>query len=114
MATKMTYVSVLNTVLANADFLSAEETEKLQALIGSLERKASADRKPTAQQKENIALKARIAETLEPAHLYKASEVAEIMGISLNKAVAMLGQMVTEGTIAKQTDKRTSLFSLVG
>lgn len=109
---KMTYIDALNAALT-AD-LSNEVKEKLTALKEQLvKRNASKSDKPTKTQKENAEIKARIHEFLtHTLQGVKCGDVATELGISGQKASALLSQMVTAGEVVKRMDKRTALFLL--
>ena len=113
MANKMTYVSAIADVL-NGVALTDEHKEKLTALKASLEKRASGTRKPTANQKANVAVKASIAEFLSDGEAYTATEIGKACGeISNQKASALLKQMVDEGSVTKFSEKRKTFFKAV-
>jgi hypothetical protein len=112
MANKMTYVSVITDVLNGVE-LTDEHKEKLTALKASLEKRASGERKPTATQKANVAVKEAIAEFLGTVEFATATEVGKACGeISNQKASALLKQMVDEGSVVKFTEKRKTYFKI--
>ena len=112
MANKMTYVSVITDVINGVD-LTDEHIDKLNALKASLEKRASGERKPTATQKANVAIKEAIAEFLGGVEFATATEVGKACGeISNQKASALLKQMVDEGSVVKFTDKRKTYFKV--
>jgi len=110
---KMTYIDALNAAL-NAD-LSNEIKEKLTALKEQLvKRNASKSDKPTKTQKENAEIKARIHEFLtHTLQGVRCGDVASELGISGQKASALLSQMVKTGEVVKREgEKRVTLFLL--
>ena len=112
MANKMTYVSAISDVL-NGIALTDEHKEKLTALKASLEKRASGERKPTATQKANVAVKETIAEFLGTVEFATATEIGKACGeISNQKASALLKQMVDEGTVEKFSEKRKTYFKI--
>ena len=111
MANKMTYVSAISDVL-NGVALTDEHIEKLTALKASLEKRASGERKPTATQKANVEVKGKIAEFLADGTLRTATEVGTALGISNQKASALLKQMVEAGSVVKSVDKRKTYFAI--
>lgn len=114
MANKMTYVSVISDVL-NGEVLTDAHKEKLTALKASLEKRASGERKPTATQKANVAVKEAIANFLGTVEFATATEIGKACGeISNQKASALLKQMVDEGSVEKFTEKRKTYFKIVG
>lgn len=114
MANKMTYVSVISDVL-NGEVLTDAHKEKLTALKASLEKRASGERKPTATQKANVAVKEAISVFLADGTAHSATEIGKACGeISNQKASALLKQMVDEGSVEKFTEKRKTYFKIVG
>lgn len=110
--TKITYIDALNAALT-CD-LSDEIKEKLTALKEQLvKRNTAKSDKPTKTQRENAEIKARIHEFLtHTLQGVKCGDVATELGISGQKASALLSQMVTAGEVVKRMDKRTALFLL--
>ena len=112
MANKMTYVSAIADVL-NGVSLTDEHVEKLTALKASLEKRASGTRKPTANQKANVGVKSAIAEFLSSGDACSATAIGDAVGISNQKASALLRQMIDEGTVEKFSEKRKTFFKAV-
>lgn len=107
--TKMTYVNALDVAInAVAD---GEAKDKLIALRAQIEKKNSADRKPTKAQVANDALKGDIVAWLIEAHT--ATEVAENFGVSNQKASALLTALVKGGVVERTVDKRKAYFKAV-
>ena len=107
--TKMTYVNALDVAInAVAD---GEAKDKLIALRAQIEKKNSADRKPTKAQVANDAMKSDIVAWLTEAHT--ATEVAEKFGVSNQKASALLTALVKAGTVERTVDKRKAYFKAV-
>ena len=107
--TKMTYAVALD-VAINA-VAEGEAREKLIALKAQIEKKNSADRKPTKAQVANDALKGEIVEWLTDAHT--ATEVAEQFDISNQKASALLTALVKAEVVERTVDKRKAYFKAV-
>ena len=107
--TKMTYAMALD-VAINAVSDDAV-VEKLTALKAQIEKKNSAERKPTKAQVANDALKGEMLSFLVDAHT--ATEVAEQFGVSNQKASALLTAMVKGGTIERFVEKRKAYFKVV-
>ena len=117
---KLTYVNAINFALRaiNGESLSETEkvavAEKLIALGQSLEkRNASKSGKPTKTQKENSQIKDSIAGLLQnaPAPM-RCGDIATALGISGQKASALLTQMVKAGEVVKsEGEKRVTLFA---
>ena len=106
---KMTYVMALD-VAINAVSDDAV-VEKLTALKAQIEKKNSADRKPTKAQVANDALKGEIVEWLTDFHT--ATEVADQFGISVNKSTALLTALVKAQVVERVVEKRKALFRAV-
>lgn len=105
---KMTYVDALNVALTMVD---GEVAEKLTALKAQIEKKNSAERKPTKTQVANDALKADIVDALTDN--MTASDVAEKFAISNQKASALLTALVKDGLVERTVDKRKAYFKAV-
>lgn len=82
-----------------------------------LSKKNSADKKPTATQQANNALKEAIIDLLVDGNPYTVSqiikEVPECAGLSNQKVSALMVQLVNEGQVEKVIEKRVSYFKLV-
>lgn len=107
--TKLTYTVALD-VAINAVSDEAIK-EKLTALKGQIEKKNSADRKPTKAQVANDALKGEIVAALT--ERMTATEVAERFEISNQKASALLTALVKAGSVERTVDKRKAYFQAV-
>ena len=91
----------------------AEIIEKWNAMLTALDKKNSAERKPTAKQTENAGIKSAILSEMEPDVLYTAADVAKTHeGLTVQRVSALLTQLVNEGAIIKTVDKRKSFYSL--
>lgn len=119
MTTKITYIDALNAVL-NGENLTAEITEKLEALREQLiKRNSSKGDKPTKKQAENAELLEHLVEVLKP--ISNPATVTEIMAtdpdgigsLSNQKVSALLKLLEKDGKIERTTDKRKALFKLV-
>ena len=107
--TKMTYAQALDVAInAVAD---KEVADKLTALKVQIEKKNSADRKPTKAQAENEVLKDRIVDALTERKT--ATEVADEFGISVNKSTALLTALVKAQRIERTVEKRKAYFQAV-
>lgn len=82
-----------------------------------LSKKNSPDKKPTAAQQANNALKEAIINLLVDGNPYTVSqiikEVPECAGLSNQKVSAMMVQLINEGQVEKVIEKRVSYFKLV-
>lgn len=84
---------------------SAEVREMAQGCIDKLNAR-NLNRKPTAKQKENEALKVAILEYLvDDGRAHTASEIGVEMEVSTSKASALLTQLAKEGKIDKAEKK---------
>lgn len=66
----------------------------------------------TKTQKENVKLKDDIIAFLNGVESATATEVGTTIGVTVQRASALLRQLVTEGKVAKNTEKRVSHFSI--
>ena len=105
--TKMTYTVALDVAINAVEDEAVKE--KLTALRAQIEKKNSADRKPTKAQAENAELKDRMVEALT--EQMTATEVANAFGISINKSTALLTAMVKAGSLVRTVEKRKAYFS---
>lgn len=108
--TKMTYVTAIDFAI-NAITDNDEVVEKLKALKEQIQKKNSAERKPTKTQKENEVLKNEIVEFLTERRT--ATEVADRFGVSVNKATAMLTLLKQEGRVTREVEKRKAYYIAV-
>lgn len=99
-------------IIANYS-LNNEDRMFIEHEIELLERKASKDRKPTAKTLENIAIKENMVNTFEKSRAYTCTEIANTMGFTVNKASAMLSQLVAENKVTRETIKRKAYFTFV-
>ena len=96
----------------------AELIEFINHEIELLDKKNTAERKPTAKQVENAGFKADILAWMEPDTKYLSADVAKgvpsiiAAGISPNRVTAMLTQLVNDGAVIRIEDKRKSYYSL--
>lgn len=114
--TKVTYVSALNTVL-NGEPMTDEVREKLEALKASIEKKNTAERKPTATQTANEGFKVAILEGLESGKAYTITDiiksVSAVSELSNQRVSAIVRQLVESGSLTREEVKRKAYFSLV-
>lgn len=97
----MTKREVLTKAVAMVDVFSAGEIEVFEKMIKSLDKKSS---KPTKNQVANEGLKADILAILEDGKARTATEIANELGVTVQKASALLRQMVGV-TVAKTEAK---------
>ena len=92
--------------------------EFVDGRVAQLDKKNSAERKPTAKQVENAGFKQEILSYMEQGILYASADIAKSVpalveaGVSANRVTAMLTQLVNDGAIVRTVDKRKSFYSL--
>lgn len=118
--TKMTNRKALEYVLANCA-VPSEVEEKLTSMIAALDRKNSAERKPSAKQVENVNVRSALVEFINEnmrgdgftcADLLK--ECSAVEGKSNQYVSAILRQAVMAGEVSKGSVKRRTYFAPVG
>lgn len=115
---KMTKKEMFAALMAKYD-MNEEEKAFLNHEIELLAKKAGKDRKPTANQLANQALKAEMLELMEDNRVYTCTELSKELqknhteDISVNKTSALLTQLISDGLVAKTVEKRKSYFSKV-
>ena len=86
--------------------------------IELLDKKNTAERKPTPKQVENAGFKADILAWMKPDTLYAVSDIVKgvpsivAAGISSSRVTAMLTQLKNDGVIVRTEDKRKGFYSL--
>lgn len=107
--------ALLNIEAVKAD---AELVEFIEHEIALLDKKNTAERKPTARQNENEGFKADILAWFEPDTLYCAADVVKgvpsivAAGLSVNRVSPMLKALAEEGKLTCTVDKRKNFYSL--
>ena len=97
---------------------NADLVEFINHEIELLDKKNTAERKPTAKQVENAGFKSDILDWMEDGVQYACADIAKGVpalvdaGISANRVTAMLTQLVNDGKVVRTTDKRKSFYSL--
>lgn len=111
---KMTNKIALTVAIAELTKLGnhAEVVGKLEKMLLQVEKKSNAGSttgKQTKTQKENVVIKETILTIVtEP---MQAKDVAEVLGVSIQKASALLNQMVKSGELEKTIEKKVTRFS---
>ena len=81
-----------------------------------LAKKNSSEKKPTAQQVANEAIKQAIVDGMERDHLYTITDIQKNVPacaeLSNQKISALVRQLKDDGVVVKTEDKRKSYFSL--
>ena len=90
--------------------------EFIDGRIAQLNKKTSAERKPTAKQVENEGIKAQIAAWFERDVLYASADVAKgcpaCAELSPQRVSALLSQLHKSGVLAVTQEKRKNFYSL--
>lgn len=107
--TKMTYAEAL-AIAINA-LEDAEAVERLEALKAQLE-KRNASRGQTKTQKANEGLKAEILAFVGETGPVRAGEVGTHFGVQVQKASALLKQLVEAGKLERYTEKKVTFFKV--
>lgn len=108
---KMTINERINSI--NYEGLTQEDFDFLIERARKSIRKASIRRGPTKTQKENVGIKADILAVLEERGALTATAIGDALGISCQKASALLKQMVDNGEVVKAKDGKATMFSAV-
>ena len=94
--------------------LSTEQTDFIKHELELLAKKNSGEKKPTATQLANEALKTAIFEGMEINRLYTVTEVIKeisaVAGLTNQKVSPLMNQLVDAGKLVKTTEKRRSYF----
>ena len=104
--TKTTLTEQINAI--TFDTLTSEQFDFLKERALKSIRKASGERKPTKTQKANEGLKAQMLKVLGEG--MTATDAGKAVGISVQKASALLKQMVEAGEVVRVQDKKVVLF----
>lgn len=114
MGNKMTYAVAIDFAINAID--NEEVIEKLTALKAQLAKKSSAERKPTATQRENVGFKDAIVNGLESNKTYTITDIMkstpEVGGLSNQRVSALVRQLVADGILKREEIKRKAYFSL--
>ena len=110
---KMTKREYINRILTYAH---DEDKAYLEHELELLDKKNSAERKPSAKQVANAGVKSAITGRMEHGVSYDAATIAKTCpaceGMSVNKVSALLAQLGREGVIAVSEDKRKHFYTL--
>lgn len=113
---KMTNAKALNYVLTNCE-ITDEVREKLEKMLVQVQKKSSADRKPTATQKENADFKTAILDVMEVGVKYTISDlmksVPAIADLTNQRVSAIVRQLKDDGLVERTEEKRKAYFSKV-
>ena len=113
MGNKITYATAIDFAINAID--NEEVIEKLSALKTQLAKKSSAERKPTATQRENVGFKDAIVSALGDGK-YTITDiiksVPEVSALSNQRVSALVRQLVADGILKREEIKRKAYFSL--
>ena len=109
--TKMTYAMALEVAInAVAD---GEVKDKLTALKAQIEKKNSAERKPTKAQVANEELRDKIVTLLKAsASAMTASEIADAFGVSNQKVTGLMSRLLEDEVVTREVIKRKAYFKV--
>lgn len=118
--TKMTNKGALNYVLTNCE-LPTEVSDKLTAMVAALEKKSSGERKPTAKQTANEAVRAQIVAYINDNMSGDGFTCADLLKVvpgladkSNQYVSALMRQALLAGEVSKGTVKRRTYFAPAG
>lgn len=118
MTNKMTNKVALNVAIEvlGADAQYAEVVEKLKKMLAQVEKKNSADRKPTKTQTENEGLKEAILASMEVGSKYTITDIMKncsaVADLSNQRVSALVRQLKESGELVREEIKRKAYFSL--
>lgn len=107
---KMTITERINGI--NFETLTEEDFNFLVERALKSVRKSNGVRKPTKAQKENEGIKAQMLEVLADSEGMTATAVGKAVDISVQKASALLRQMVLDGEVVKAKDGKATIFTV--
>ncbi len=107
--TKMTYAQALEVAINAVD---GEVAEKLIALKAQIEKKNSAERKPTKTQRENAEYREKILDLIAETPM-TATEVAELIGLTNQRVTALLTALVRAELVERTVEKGKARFKAV-
>ena len=98
--------------------LTEDEKSFIQHEMELLAKKNSAEKKPTAQQKENEVIKTAILDAMEDGTPYTITDLIKTVpacaGMSTSKVSALVRQLKESGEVIRTEDKRKAYFTKVG
>ena len=113
---KMTNSKALAFVLANAE-RPADVREKIENIKASIDKKNSAERKPTATQTENVGFKTAILNGMESGKAYTIGDlmkaIPEIADLTNQRVSAIVRQLKDDGLVIREEVKRKAYFTKV-
>lgn len=116
MTDKMTNSKALAFVLG-MEGIPIDVREKLVNIKASIDKKNSAERKPTATQTENVGLKVAILEGMESGKAYTIGdlmkEIPALADLTNQRVSALVRQLKDEGLVVREEIKRKAYFTKV-
>lgn len=113
---KMTKREMFAQIKANYN-LTADEIAFIDHEIALLEKKNSAEKKPTAVQVANEGIKQNIIEGMESGKLYTITDLMKQIPaceeLSNQRVSALVRQLIADGLVIRTEEKRKAYFSLV-
>ena len=113
---KMTNSKALAFVLG-MEGIPTDVREKLVNIKASIDKKNSAERKPTATQTENVGLKVAILEGMESGKAYTIGdlmkEIPALADLTNQRVSALVRQLKDEGLVTREEVKRKAYFTKV-
>lgn len=114
--TKTTNKSALSYILENYE-LPVEVAEKVQGMLAQLEKRSSAERKPSARQIENEKLKVEILKAMSADRKYSVGEMIKEFSffpadMTPQRVSALMTQLVEAHKVEREVVKRKVLFFL--
>jgi len=116
MTDKMTNSKALAFVLG-MEGIPADVREKLVNIKASIDKKNSAERKPTATQTENVGLKSAILVGMESGKAYTIGDlmkaIPELADLTNQRVSALVRQLKDDGLVVREEIKRKAYFTKV-
>lgn len=109
--TKTTITEQINAIAF--DTLTEEQFAFLVERALKSVRKSTGERKPTKVQKENEHLKSKMFDAIAVAEGMTATDAGKAVGISVQKASALLKQLIESGEVVKVKDGKVTVFKVV-
>ena len=116
MTEKMTNSKALAFVLG-MEGIPTDVREKLVNIKASIDKKNSAERKPTATQTENVGLKSAILGGMESGKAYTIGDlmkaIPELADLTNQRVSALVRQLKDDGLVVREEIKRKAYFTKV-
>lgn len=94
-----------------------EVIEKLDKILEQINKKSSANRKPTATQVENEKLKVAIVDNLANGSKMTVTDmmkkIPELADLTNQRVTSLVSSLVKEGKLKREVEKRKAFFSVV-